>query len=269
VIVRKGSNLAFTLLLFALHGVNAQPPEARPTFNKFEVATIKPTTLDWPGGGRFMRMQTAHQFVARNYTLRVILAAAFNLTPRAVSGGPSWVDSDRYDVVAKAPGEVRPTSYEQMAMLRKLLTDRFKLTFHREKKEFTIYALTIASKGSKLTASKPDPSPEGAPPLVFALSPMGARLAARDASMGEFTWVMQRSALDRPVVDQTGLSGRYDFDLEWSPDETQFDGNVPPRNPDEPDLFTAMQQQLGLRLEAMKGPIDALVIDQVQKPSEN
>ncbi len=217
-------------------------------------------------------MQTIHQFVARNYTLRVMLAAAFNLTPRAVSGGPSWVDSDRYDIVAKAPGEVRPSTYEQMAMLRKLLTDRFKLTFHREKKEFAIYALTIASKdskGSKLKASTPDPSPEGAPPLVFALSPMGARLAARDASTGEFAWVMQRSALDRPVVDQTGLSGRYDFDLEWSPDETQFDGNVPPRNPDEPDLFAAVQQQLGLRLDAMKGPIDALVIDQVQRPSEN
>ena len=98
---------------------------------------------------------------------------------------------------------------------------------------------------------------------------MGARLAARDASMGEFAWVMQRSALDRPVVDQTGLSGRYDFDLEWSPEETQFDGNVPPRNPDEPDLFAAVQQQRGLRLEATKGPIDALVIDQVQRPSEN
>jgi uncharacterized protein (TIGR03435 family) len=261
--------LAFALLLFARHGVFAQSPAARPPFDEFEVATIKPATLDWPAGGRFIRMQTAHQFVARNYTLRVILAAAFNLSPRAVSGGPSWVDSERYDVVAKAPGEVRPTTYEQMAMLRKLLIDRFKLTFHREKKEFAIYALTIAGNGSKLTASKPDSSPEGVPPLVFAVSSMGARLAARDASMGDFTWVMQRSALDRPVVDRTGLSGRYDFDLEWSPDETQFDGNVPPRNPDEPDLFTAMQQQLGLRLEATKGPIDALVIDQVQRPSEN
>jgi uncharacterized protein (TIGR03435 family) len=269
VIVPKGGKLAFALFLFVRHGALAQSPAPRPTFDEFEVATIKPTTLDWPAGGRFMRMQTAHQFVARNYTLRVILAAAFNLTPRAVSGGPSWVDSDRYDIVAKAPGEVRPTTYEQMAMLRKLLTDRFKLTFHREKKEFAVYALTIARNGSKLMASMPDPSPEGAPPLVFILSPSGARLAARDASMGEFTWVMQRSALDRPVVDQTGLLGRYDFDLEWSPDETQFDGNVPPKNPDEPDLFAALQQQLGLRLEATKGPIDALVIDQVQRPLEN
>ncbi len=267
--VLKGSKLAFALLLFVRHGALAQPRAPRPAFDEFEVAAIKPTTLEWPAGGRFMRMQTVHQFVARNYTLRVILAAAFNLTPRAVSGGPSWVDSDRFDILAKAPGEVRPTTYEQMAMLRKLLTDRFKLTFHREKKEFAIYALTISRNGSKLMTSTPDPSPEGAPPLVFSLSAKGATLAARDASMGEFTWVMQRSALDRPVVDQTGLLGRYDFDLEWAPDETQFDGNVPPRNSDEPDLFAAMQQQLGLRLEATKGPIDALVIDQVQKPSEN
>ena len=103
----KACTVALVLLLFARHGVPAP-------FDEFEVATIKPTTLDWPAGGRFMRMQTAHQFAARNYALRVILAAAFNLSPRALSGGPSWVDSDRYDLVAKAPGDVRPATYEQM-----------------------------------------------------------------------------------------------------------------------------------------------------------
>jgi uncharacterized protein (TIGR03435 family) len=82
---------------------------------------------------------------------------------------------------------------------------------------------------------------------------------------------MQRSALDRPVVDKTGLLGRYDFDLEWMPDETQFSGNVPEPNPDhpKPDLFAAMPQQLGLRLEATNGPIEALVIDRVERPSAN
>ena len=251
-------------------GVRAVSGHA-PAFDAFEVATIKPTTLDWPAGGRFMRMQTAHQFVARNYTLRVILAAAYYLTPGAVSGGPAWVDSDRYDILAEAPGQVRPTTEEQMSMLRKLLSDRFSLTLHREEKEFSIYALTIAKSGPKLTVSKPDTSPEGSPPLVFVLSPDGAWLAARDATMGELAWVMQRSALDRPVVDKTGLPGRYDFDLEWTPDETQFGGNVPPGNPEhpKPDLFAAMQQQLGLRLEATKGPIEALFIDRVERPSEN
>jgi len=218
-----------------------------------------------------MRMQTAHQFVARNYTLRVILAAAYNLTPRAISGGPAWVDSDRYDILAEVPGQVRPTTDEQMSMLRRLLSERFSLTFHREEKEFPIYALTIAKNGSTLTASTPATSPEGSPPLVFVLSPDGARLAARDATMGELAWVMQRSALDRPVVDKTGLLGRYDFDLEWTPDETQFGGNVPTGNQEHPkrDLFAAVQRQLGLRLEATKGPIEALVIDRVERPSDN
>src|ERR1700689_4952400 len=115
------------VIVLAASGLLAQAPASRPVFDAFEVATIKPTTLDWPSGGRYIRMQTAHQFVARNYTLRVILAAAYNLTPRAVSGGPEWVDSDRYDILAEAPGQVRPTMDEQMAMLRKLLSERFNL----------------------------------------------------------------------------------------------------------------------------------------------
>lgn len=218
-----------------------------------------------------MRMQTAHQFVARNYTLRVILAAAFSLTSGAISGGPAWVDEDRYEILAGAPGDVRPTFEEQMTMLRKLLIDRFNLALHRQTKEFPIYALTVAKSGSKLTVSTPSTAPEGAPPLVFVLSPSGASLAARDASIGELASVMQRSALDRAVVDKTGLTGRYDFDLEWAPDETQFGGNVPKVGPDppRPDLFSAMQQQLGLRLEATRGPIEALVIDRAERPTAN
>src|SRR5271170_1174428 len=222
----------------AASGLFAQSPAARPKFDEFEVATVKPTNLDWPAGGRYMRMQTAHQFVARNYTLRVILAAAYNLTSKAISGGPAWVDDDRFDILAEAPGDVRPNTVEQMSMLRKLLSERFNLSFHHEEKEFSIYALTVARNGPKLTESTPNTSPEGAPPLVFVLSPEGARLAARDATMGELAWVMQRSALDRPVVDKTGLLGRYDFDLEWEPDETQFGGVV--RGAPEPtklDLF--------------------------------
>ena len=127
-----------------------------------------------------MRMQTAHKFVARNYTLRVILAASYNLTHRAISGGPAWVDSDRYDVLAEAPGRVRPGKDEQMSMLRKLLSERFNLTFHREPKEFPIYALTVAKSGPKLQKSAGEGKPEGSPPLVFVLSPDGARLAARN-----------------------------------------------------------------------------------------
>jgi uncharacterized protein (TIGR03435 family) len=265
-----GVKPAVVVLIFAARGMFAQSSAARPTFDTFEVATVKPTAPDWRGG-RYMRMQTAHQFAAKNYTLRVILSAAYNLTPKAISGGPAWVDSDSYDILAEAPGEVRPTQEEQMSMLRKLLSERFNLTFHREQKEFSIYALTVAKGGPKLTASTPVTSPEGAPPLVFMLAPDRARLPARNATMGELAWVMQRAAVDRPVVDKTGFTGRYDFDLEWTPDETQFGGTVPTGNPEppKPDLFTAMQQQLGLRLEATRGPIEALVIDKAVRPTAN
>ena len=259
-----------SLIFVAAVGLRAQPPEARPSFDAFEVATVKPTPPDWTGG-RYLRMQTAHQFLAKNYTLRVILAAAYNLTPRAVAGGPAWVDSDHYDIQAEAPGPVRPNLEEQMSMLRKLLSERFSLTFHREEKEFPVYALTVAKGGPKLTPSQPDTSPEGPPPLVFILSPGEAHLPARNATMSELAWVMQRSAVDRPVLDRTGFSGRYDFDLEWRPDDTQFGGIVPPGGPDEPkpDLFAALQQQLGLKLEATRGPVETLVIDRVERPSAN
>jgi uncharacterized protein (TIGR03435 family) len=182
------------LIVAAAGGLIAQPPASRPVFDAFEVATVKPTAPDWTGG-RYMRMQTAHQFEARGYQLRVLLAAAYNLTPKAISGGPAWIDSDLYDILAETPGEVRPTLEEQMSMLRKLLAERFNLRFHREEKEFAIYALTVAKGGPKLKESAPVASPEGAPPLVFRLVPDRARLPARDATMAELAWVMQRAAI--------------------------------------------------------------------------
>jgi uncharacterized protein (TIGR03435 family) len=96
-------------------------------------------------------------------------------------------------------------------------------------------------------------------------------LPARNATMGDFSSLLQRAILDRPVVDKTGLSGRYDFDLEWAPDETQFGGDVPAASAEAPaaPLFTAIQQQLGLRLVATRGPVDALIVDKAERPSAN
>lgn len=279
--IRKGWRAFFLattgLLTFAVltaaSGMFAQSPASRPAFDVFEVASIKPTAPDW-SGGRFIRMQGAHQLVARNHALKTLIAAAYNLTPRAISGGPTWVDSDHYDILAETPSEIRPNLDEQMSMLRKLLADRFKLTFHREQKEFSVYALTVAKNGSKLKEStvSPDSFPAGPPPLVLVVSPQSIRLPGRNATMAELASVFQRAALDRPVIDKTGLSGRYDFDLEFTPDETQFDGAFAGRasaDDAKPGLFTAIQEQLGLRLEPTKGPVDALVIDHVERPSEN
>ena len=222
-------------------------------------------------------MQSARRFVAKNHALKTLIAAAYNLTPRAISGGPTWVDSDHYDILAQnRPAKFGPTWMSKCRCLRKLIApDRFKLTFHsREPKEFSIYALTVAKNGSKLkeTTFSPDASPEGPPPLIFNVTLPVVRLPGRFATVADLASVLQRGALDRPVVDKTGLSGRFDFDLEFTPDETQFDGAFG-RIADDPanrrGLFAAMQEQLGLRLEGTIGPIEALVIDHVERPSAN
>ncbi len=154
-------------------------------------------------------------------------------------------------------------------MLRSLLADRFKLTFHREAKEFSIYELQVAKSGSKLKASS---SPADQPAaLISTVYPQRIVLPARNATIGEFTSLLQRAVLDRPVVDKTGLAGRFDFDLEWAPDETQFGGDVPvaPSDANQPPFFRAVQEQLGLRLEATRGPVEALVVDTAERPTAN
>lgn len=255
--------------MVAAAAAGGQAPTERPAFDAFEVATIKPTGPDVQG--RWIRMQTAHQFQARNHSLLTLIAASYNVSPKAISGGPAWVEGEHYEILAKAPGDVRPNLEEQMRMLRKLLAERFKLAFHRERKEMPIYALTVAKGGLKLKEATTVPGgPEGPPPLVFVLSPEAVTLPGRYASMAEFAWVFQRAALDRPVVDRTGLTGRYDFDLQFTPDESLFGGVLKaPDVPTKPDLFAALQQQLGLKLEATRGPVDALIIDHAERPSEN
>jgi uncharacterized protein (TIGR03435 family) len=262
---------ALAVFVVVAGGILAQSTATSQALPEFEVASIKPTPPDV--AGRWIRMLSTHEFAAKNHALKTLVAAAYNLNPRAISGGPAWVDSDRYDIVAKAPGEVRPTLNQQMSMLQKLLADRFQLTFHREHKELQVYALTVAKGGPKLREStlSPDASPEGPLPLIFVVSPQIVRLPGRNATMAEFASVMQRAALDNPVLDRTGLSARYDFDLEFTPDETVFGGALAKGTDDSarPGLFAAIQQQLGLRLEATKGPVEALVIDHVHRPSEN
>ena len=247
----------------------AQGPAARESgAPAFEVATIKPAPPDTKAG-RYITMQGTNHFVAKYYTLKLMIAAAYNLSPKVISGGPTWIESDHFDILALTPGDARPTQPEQMAMLRALLTERFKLSFHREEKEFSIYALGVAKGGPKLkesTAPASDP-----PQLISTVYPQRMHLPAKNASMGDFASLLQRALLDRPVVDRTGLTGRYDFDLDWAPDETQFGGEVPPATADAqaPPFFTAIEQQLGLRIEATRGMVQALVIDSAEQPTAN
>jgi uncharacterized protein (TIGR03435 family) len=255
-------------LIVSISGIAAQSPAARPKFDAFEVATIKPVDPN-SQAGRFITMQGPHRLYAKNYTLKLLIAAAYSLSPRTISGGPVWIESDHFDILAVTPGEVQPTHDEQMSMLRNLLADRFQLTFHREQKEFAIYELKVGKNGPKLKVSASPPDDPAA--LVSTVYPGRILLPARNTTMSEFATLMQRAVLDRPVVDKTGLTGRYDFDLEWAPDESQFGGDIPPAPADAPlaPLFLAIQEQLGLKLEATRGPVAALVIDRAQRPSAN
>jgi uncharacterized protein (TIGR03435 family) len=267
----KGLRGRATLLVIGASALFAQSPATRPAFQAFEVATIKPADPDSPG--RYIRMQSVNRFYAKGFTLNALVAAAYSLTPRAISGGPAWADSDRYNILASTPSDVQPNLDEQMAMLRKLLTDRFQFSFHSESKELPVFAITVAKGGPKLKQSTA--SPGELPYLINTVYPeekggVHVLLPARNATIMQLAAMMQRAVVDRAVVDQTGLSGAYDFDLEWTPDENQFGGQLPRSvESTKPSLFTAMQEQLGLRLEATRGPVSALVIDRVERPSEN
>jgi uncharacterized protein (TIGR03435 family) len=243
------------------------PAGSQGAAHSFEVATIKPAALD--SKGRYITMEGTNRFVVKYYTLKLLVAVAYNLSPKVISGGPVSVDSDHFDILALSSGEKRPSHDEQMAMLRTLLTERFKLSFHREEKEFSVYRLEVTKAGSKLKESAA--AAEEPAQLISTVYPQRIHLPAKNATMADFASLLQRALLDRPVVDSTGLSGRYDFDLDWAPDETQFGGEVPvaPQDAQAPPFFTAIKEQLGLELEATRGNVEALVIDHDETPSEN
>ena len=243
------------------------PPMSADASPVFEVATIKPGKPETQGKGFMVR---GRRFSTVNTSLSDLIMFAYGLHARQITAGPAWLEKDKYDLTAQPDGEGQPNDKQWKTMVQKLLADRFKLTFHRDKKELSVYAIVVGKTGPKLTKSEGDPN--GLPSLFF--RGVGV-LPGRNATMADFAGVMQSAVLDRPVVDQTELPGRYDFTLTWTPDESQFGGlgvKVPPPTDDAaapPDLFTAIQLQLGLKLESTRAPVEILVIDRVEKPSEN
>lgn len=232
----------------------------------FEVATIKPSNP--AAQGKLMTIK-GRQVLTINTSLSDLISFAYGLHVRQVVGGPSWMGSDKYDITGQPEGQGMPNQNQMREMIRALLEDRFKLTTHRDTRELPAYALVVAPGGPKMT--KNDSNPNGLPGLLF--RGLGV-LPATNATMGDFAGVMQLAVLDRPVIDKTGLQGRWDFTLTWTPDETQFAGfgvriptSTDPNAP--PVLFTAIQEQLGLKLDSVRAPVEVLVIDRVEKPSEN
>jgi uncharacterized protein (TIGR03435 family) len=240
------------------------PPDANPVA---EVATIKPSKPDQPGKGfRY----DGHRFTTLNTSVLDLLTFAYGVQQRQVVGGPAWMSSEKYDLEIQPDIEGMPNDKQIKSMLQKLFPERLKLQFHHDQKELPVYALVVAGSGPKMTKSEGDPN--GLPGLFF--RGLGV-LTVQNATMSDFAGLMQSAVLDRPVVDRTALQGRYDFLLKWTPDESQFGGmgiKVPPPSnaPDAPpNLFTAVQDQLGLKFDSSKASVDVLAIDHVEKPSAN
>ena len=249
---------------------SAQPPSA--ARQAFEVATIKPNKSG--SRGVMISPRPGGRFVARNSSFESLIAFAYKIDNFQFSGAPDWLDSERYDIEAKASEDL--TSASMLPMLQALLEDRLQLKFHHETREEAVYAL-LAGRTGKLqdagecstppgtTRSAPKPG-EPPPPGCGSLATLRGRIIAEKVPIARLVAALA-SLTERMVLDETNLTGKYDIDLRYAPDmDTTGEAQA---DPNSPSLFTALQEQLGLKLESKKGPVDMFVIDHVQRPSEN
>jgi uncharacterized protein (TIGR03435 family) len=232
------------------------PPDADPSF---EVATIKPSDPNSRDAGFQLH---GRNFVIKNQTVGHMLTFAYGIHPEQLIGEPTWFTTGRYDIVGVPDVEGEPNLKQWQGIVRKVLADRFGLKFHTEKRELTVYAITVAKGGSKMRKSQGDPNTLG----DEGDNDRGGQTTMKitNMSMTAFALVMQ-FFMDKPVVDQTGLAGRWDFQWTWTTDESRAspDANAAP------GMFTAIQEQLGLKLDATKAQADAFVVDHVERPGPN
>jgi uncharacterized protein (TIGR03435 family) len=231
-----------------------------------EVATIKLRPPDQRTTGYGFN---GHEFLVRNQNLTNLLAIAYGIHSKQILNAPDWSNSVLYDItgIPDAPG--RPSQKKVEILIKKLLVDRFQLKTHTETRVLSVYAITVAKDGAKMAK---DTDPANAP---YGFGQVGLiNLTIPNMTMNDFASWMHTFVMDRPVVDQTGLTDRYDFQLKWTPDDSQFTqvGTLPPTNDNPnapPNLYTAIQQQIGLKIEPTKAPDTVLVIDHVEQPSPN
>jgi uncharacterized protein (TIGR03435 family) len=267
----------------------SQPTASTPP-PSFDVASIKPNH----GGTNLFRIRAEPgRFVANNATPRFLLQYAYRVKDAQIVGAPSWIDSEHYDIEAKvddSSGDAQrklnrdEEGTQLRLMLQSLLADRFKLTLHHDTKELPLYALVVAKNGPRLhesAAAPDDPAPLG-PPTPNGPQPRNSmrmmgrgNLSINAGNLDMFTELLSHQ-LGLLIVNKTGLKGNYDFTLKWTPDEGQGQmpggppaDTAPPADASGPSIFTALQEQLGLKLESQKGPVDTIVIDHVERPSEN
>jgi uncharacterized protein (TIGR03435 family) len=254
----------------------------------FEAASIKQNTSgDWR---RAMGPAPGGRFTATNVPARDLIAYAYGVSQDSVSfrivGGPKWIDEDRFDITANVTGTWTPQ--QMRVMMRTLLTDRFRLMARMEMREMPTYALAVVpnqplrlrrsivdeaacqARREAIQRREPVPPPvPGAPPICGTARTIPGTITAVGGSMTSLASTLGQF-VSRSVVDRTELSGLFDFELKWTPDTIpQVPPDAPPLNidPNGPSIFTALKEQLGLRLESTHGPVDVAVIDRVERPS--
>ena len=268
-------SLIFVLPLLAAAAVSAQVVKSDGPKPQFEVATVRPNGSG--AANSSINVQPGGRLTATNQTLRNLIRNAFNRQPDQMVGGPDWIDSDRFDIVAKvsdadldAKGMMPAPQF--MLRVQSLLEDRFRMITHWETRELPVYALVIATPGKlgpKLRAHTggcdrardAGPPAPGTPPMNCGtrtnMTPTAGKVSGSGITMQTFARNLA-GGTGRNVVDKTALEGSYDLELEFTPDQS----------PDTtgPSLFTAMQEQLGLKLDAQHAPVEVVVIDRLEKP---
>lgn len=261
-----------SLLLCGLMGTttvaqaNPDAPATTPKF-EFEVAAIRQNSS---AGGRSHIYNDRHtgEFRTVNESLKMIVEYAYDVPQSRIVGSPAWIDSAKFDIDAKSSAAVNDplakmsnsdADQAKRAMVRALLEDRFGVIVHREMREMPVFNLTVAKGGPKIKKSD-----DGG--TTWNRGDNHLELSGGDHTMNVLCDLLAR-VTGRVVVDKTGLDGRYKLSLKWTPEDVAAAGRNGPDAP--PDLFTAIQEQLGLKLEPAKGPVPVLVIDKVTMPSDN
>jgi len=257
-----GDSMRFLTLTVALAmaGISAasQTPAQKPSF---EVASVKPSNSGIPG----ISIQTEPgRFKAINATVSFLIQYAYGLKDFQLSGGPGWIGSDKFDIDAKSEAKAQDLGDREFPpMMRTLLVDRFQLKFHLETRTLPVFDLVMTRGGPKF-AHATETGKSGAQRNSGQITISKGTVAGLASALSNI--------LSRRVLDKTGLTGDYDMTLKWTPDEYQappLRPNGPPPDPNNPSIFTAVQEQLGLKLEPTKGPVHVLVIDHAEMPSAN
>ena len=255
--------LAVMLVAASWVVVSAQTPAGISTSTDvaFEVASVKPNNS---GSNASSTSGRPGSFTATNITARALIVFGYRLREFQIATGPGWIASDRFDIVARAP----ENKTDNRAMVRALLRDRFKLAAHMETQQGQIYALTIARSDRRLgPLIKPTTvncaAPQPGAPSACGMNTFSGRMVATGQSMSQLATALASYGVQRTVLDRTELKGSYDFELRWTPDTSTSAGAAN----DAPSIFAALQEQLGLKLEAERGSVEMLIVDGIERPT--